>query len=172
MIHPEIRAKKSQARILTTACAIIFTHDAFLFGCGSSTSALTTRSYTPLSEGDWPVSIPEEQGLDSKLLDKLYKDAAKLETLYGLLVIKNGYLIAEQYFNEGSIDQVSGRTSSTKSFTSALVGIALDQGCLQSVDQKMMDFFPSTPMRSRTRGKTRSPSSTCCRCAAAIPTRK
>ena len=141
MIHPEIRAKKSQARILTTVCAII-SLTMLLFGCGSSTSALTTRSYTPLSEGDWPVSIPEEQGLDPKLLDKLYKDAAKLETLYGLLVIKNGYLIAEQYFNEGSIDQVSGRTSSTKSFTSALVGIALDQGCLQSVDQKMMDFFP------------------------------
>jgi len=32
--------------------------------------------------------------------------------------------------------------SVTKSYTSALVGIALDQGCLSSVDQKMMDFFP------------------------------
>jgi CubicO group peptidase (beta-lactamase class C family) len=30
----------------------------------------------------------------------------------------------------------------TKSFTSALVGIALEQGCLSSVDQKMLDFFP------------------------------
>jgi CubicO group peptidase (beta-lactamase class C family) len=75
-------------------------------------------------------------------LDKLYAEAAELETLYGLLVIVNGHLIAEGYFNEGSIDQVSGRQSSTKSFTSALVGIALDRGCLQSVDQKMIDFFP------------------------------
>jgi CubicO group peptidase (beta-lactamase class C family) len=32
--------------------------------------------------------------------------------------------------------------SATKSSTSALVGIALDQGCLSSVDQKMMEFFP------------------------------
>ena len=32
--------------------------------------------------------------------------------------------------------------SATKSYTSALVGIALDQGCLSSVDQNMMDFFP------------------------------
>jgi CubicO group peptidase (beta-lactamase class C family) len=32
--------------------------------------------------------------------------------------------------------------SATKSYTSALVGIALDQGYLSSVDQKMMDFFP------------------------------
>jgi CubicO group peptidase (beta-lactamase class C family) len=65
-----------------------------------------------------------------------------LETLYGLLVIKNGQLIAEGYFNGGSIDELFDRASATKSFTSALVGIALDQGCLSSVDQKMMDFFP------------------------------
>jgi CubicO group peptidase (beta-lactamase class C family) len=37
---------------------------------------------------------------------------------------------------------LSGRQSATKSFTSALVGIALDQGCLSSVNQKLMDFFP------------------------------
>jgi CubicO group peptidase (beta-lactamase class C family) len=30
----------------------------------------------------------------------------------------------------------------TKSYASALVGVALDQGYLSSVDQKMMDFFP------------------------------
>jgi len=57
-------------------------------------------------------------------------------------VIKNGYLIAEDYFNEGSVDQKDRLQSVTKSYTSALVGIALDQGYLSSVDQKMIDFFP------------------------------
>jgi hypothetical protein len=76
------------------------------------------------------------------LVAELYRDAAELETLYGLLVIKNGRLIAEKYFNEGSVEQLSKRASVTKSYTSALVGIALDQGCLSSVDQKMIDFFP------------------------------
>ncbi|MHC4720663.1 MAG: serine hydrolase domain-containing protein [Planctomycetota bacterium] len=88
------------------------------------------------------MSTPAEQGPDPMLVAELYHNAAELETLYGLLVIKNGYLIAEGYFNEGSIEQVSGRQSVTKSYTSALVGIAVDQGCLSSVDQKMMDFFP------------------------------
>jgi len=113
-----------------------------LVGCGPSAADLKAVDYTPLPEGDWKVSTPEEQGLDPMLLAKLYYEAAELETLYGLLVIKNGYLVAEKYFNEGSMDQVSGRQSATKSFTSALVGIALDQGCLQNMDQKMMDFFP------------------------------
>ena len=51
-------------------------------------------------------------------------------------------LIAERYFNKGSVEQKARLQSVTKSFTSALVGIALDQGLLSSVDQKMIDFFP------------------------------
>jgi CubicO group peptidase (beta-lactamase class C family) len=76
------------------------------------------------------------------LVAELYSNAAELETLYGLLVIKNGYLVAEKYFNGGSIEQKGHVQSVTKSYTSALVGIALDQGCLTNLDQKMMDFFP------------------------------
>jgi CubicO group peptidase (beta-lactamase class C family) len=113
-----------------------------LAGCGSCKWNLDLIDYSPLSGGDWNVSTPEEQALDPMLLSELYFNAAKLKTLYGLLVIKNGYLIAERYFNEGSIDQLSGRQSMTKSVTSALVGIALDQGYLTSLDKRMMEFFP------------------------------
>jgi len=98
--------------------------------------------YTPLPADDWEVSTPEEQGLDPMLVAELYYNAAELETIYSLLVIKNGYLIAENYFNEGSVEQKDRMQSATKSYTSALVGIALEQGYLSSLDQKMMDFFP------------------------------
>lgn len=129
-----------QRKVLTLTLAFLILST--LIGCGPSTTELEAVDYTPLSEGDWQISTPEEQGLDSQLLNRLYFEADEQETLYGLLVLKNGILIAEKYFNEASIDQVSGRASSTKSFTSALVGIALNQGCLQSVNQKMLDFFP------------------------------
>jgi CubicO group peptidase (beta-lactamase class C family) len=103
---------------------------------------LEAVTYTPLPGDDWKVSTPAEQGLDPMLVAELYLDAANMETLYGLLVIKDGYLIAERYFNEGSVEQKARLQSVTKSYTSALVGIALEQGCLSSLDQKMMDFFP------------------------------
>jgi CubicO group peptidase (beta-lactamase class C family) len=106
------------------------------------TEDLAAVVYTPLPGNDWKVSTPAEQGLDPMLVAELYLDAAELETLYGLLVIKNGFLIAEGYFNGGAVDQLSKRASVTKSYTSALVGIALDRGCLSSLDQKMMEFFP------------------------------
>ena len=137
---PLCRSKGRQHSFLLFTSVILVL--SMLVGCGPSTEDLEAVDYTPVPGDDWKVSTPAEQGLDPMLVAELYFNAAELETLYGLLVIKNGYLIAEGYFNEGSIDQLSGRQSATKSFTSALVGIALDQGCLSSVDQKMMDFFP------------------------------
>jgi hypothetical protein len=131
--------KETATKVLSVLLAV---SGMLIIGCGSCAWNIDLIDYTPLPGDGWKVSTPAEQGLDPMLLSELYFNAAKLETLYGLLVIKNGYLIAEKYFNEGSIDQLSGRQSATKSFTSALVGIALDQGCLSSLDQSMMEFFP------------------------------
>jgi len=137
---PLFRSKGRQRSFLLVTSLIMILST--LVGCGPSTEDLEAVDYTPLPGGDWRVSTPAEQGLDPMLVAELYHDAAELETLYGLLVVKNGYLIAEGYFNQGSVEELFDRASATKSFTSALVGIALDQGCLSSVDQKMMEFFP------------------------------
>ena len=126
---------------------VLFTSILFLIlvnltGCSPSAADLEAVDYTPLPGADWQVSTPAEQGLDPSSVAELYYNASELETIYSVLVIKNGNLIAEGYFNEGSVAQLSARHSATKSFTSALAGIALEQGCLISLDLKMMDFFP------------------------------
>jgi len=141
MTNKEINPTNGRQRqfLLFTSMILILST---LIGCGPSTEDLEAVDYTPLPGDDWKVSTPADQGLDPMVVAELYHNAAELETLYGLLVIKNGYLIAEGYFNEGTIDRKNQLQSATKSFTSALVGIALDQGCLSSVDQKMMEFFP------------------------------
>ena len=114
-----------------------------LSGCsGPSAAQLAAVDYTPSSQDEWPVSTPEEQGLDPEWLAELYYNASQLETVYSLLVFKNGYLVAEDYFHIGKPDLQVNIHSVTKSINSALVGIALEQGCLTSLDQKMMDFFP------------------------------
>ncbi len=124
--------------VITTVVAILST----VAGCGPRAETAETVDYTPLLRDDWQVSTPAEQGLDAQLVAALYRNAGDLDTLYGLLVIKNGVLIAEAYFNRGSIGQQVALASVTKSYTSALVGIALEQGCLTHLDQKMLEFFP------------------------------
>jgi CubicO group peptidase (beta-lactamase class C family) len=150
MANQEKRTQGRQCSFFSIASVVLILSiltSSGLVGCGSSTKGLATADpaavdYTPLSRDDWPVSTPAEQGLDPDLVDELYSDAADLDTIYSLLVVKNGHLIAESYFNKGSVDQKDRLQSATKSYTSALVGIALEQGCLSSVDQKMLDFFP------------------------------
>jgi CubicO group peptidase (beta-lactamase class C family) len=128
--------------LITVILALSLLTAAGLLGCGPSTAQLEAVDYAPLPGDGWPVSTPGEQGLDPMLVAELYHNAAELERLYGLLVVKNGHLIAEKYFNEGSVTQKARLQSATKSVTSALVGIALDQGCLSSVEQRMLDSFP------------------------------
>ena len=90
----------------------------------------------------WPVSTPEEQGLDPDLVAEMYYNASQMENIYSLLVFKNGYLVAEDYYHIGRPDYQTNIHSVTKSITSALVGIAIEDGCISGVDAKMMDFFP------------------------------
>lgn len=107
-----------------------------------SSEELQEVEYTPLEREDWEISTPDEQGLDPELVAELYYDAAQQDTLYSVLVIKDGYLIAEKYFNDGSVDQKTLIQSVSKSYISALVWIAIEQGCLSSIDEKLVDFFP------------------------------
>jgi CubicO group peptidase (beta-lactamase class C family) len=132
--------KKRQHSLLLFSSMILIL--SILVGCGPSATELAAIDYTPLPGDDWQISIPAEQGLDPELVAKLYYNASKLETIYSLLVFKNGYLVAEDYFNIGSVEQKVNIHSVTKSYTSALVGVALAQGYLSSLDQKMMEFFP------------------------------
>lgn len=134
--------KNSIKQNLRKSLAFVMALASVLVGCGAPAVDLTAVDYTPISGDNWPVSTPAEQGLDPGLVAELYYNASQLETIYSLLVFKNGYLIAEDYFNIGSAEQKVNIHSVTKSINSALVGIALEQGCLTSLDQKMMDFFP------------------------------
>lgn len=113
-----------------------------LSACGPSTDELVAVDYAPQPEGGWAVSTPEQQGLDADLVARLYLEAEDLERLYSVLVVKDGFLIGEKYFNEGAIDQKTNTMSVSKSFVGALVGQAIERGCLSGVDERMADFFP------------------------------
>jgi len=60
----------------------------------------------------------------------------------GLLIMKDDSLIVEKYFNGYKRTNMHTMQSVTKSFTSAFIGIALDMGLINSVDSKVLDFFP------------------------------
>ncbi len=60
----------------------------------------------------------------------------------GIIVLKNGEKLYENYFNECTAANAIHVFSVTKSIISILIGIALDKGYIKSIDQKVLDFFP------------------------------
>jgi CubicO group peptidase (beta-lactamase class C family) len=99
------------------------------------------REYWPTS--GWKTSTPEQQGMDSAKLiiaDEFIQN--RLPDAFSLLVVKNGYLVFEKYYSWGSPEKYAVVHSVTKSVTSALIGIALNKGYLNSVNQKLIEFFP------------------------------
>lgn len=60
----------------------------------------------------------------------------------GIVVVRNGSIAYERYYNGYGPDDTHHVASVTKSVISVLIGIAIDAGYIQNVDQKVLDFFP------------------------------
>ncbi len=91
----------------------------------------------------WPTSTPEEQGIDSVKLAGMYKAIFELDyNIHSLLIVRNGYLVAEMYRYPYDAARVHHIYSCTKSFTSTLIGMAIERGDISGVDQRVIDFFP------------------------------
>ncbi len=91
------------------------------------------------------VSTPEEQGLNPQKLNELINEIRNFDDypdLHSLLVIRNGYLVVEEYFDGYDKGDLHMLQSVSKSITSALVGIAFDRGIIENLDQKILSFFP------------------------------
>ncbi|MDX1285674.1 MAG: serine hydrolase, partial [Draconibacterium sp.] len=71
-----------------------------------------------------------------------------------ILIIKDGYIVAEQYYSdEYGVDSLHRIHSCTKSITSALMGIAIEKGFIENVDETMLSFFPEYEIENLTQEK-------------------
>jgi CubicO group peptidase (beta-lactamase class C family) len=60
----------------------------------------------------------------------------------GFLVIKDDRIVSERYFHGANEETLFTSMSVAKSFVSALVGIAIDEGLIESVDRPITDYVP------------------------------
>ena len=67
----------------------------------------------------------------------------------GIVVLKNGGTLYENYFNGCTINSRIHVYSVTKSIISILIGIAMDKGYIKNLDQKVLHFFPEYKIKKR-----------------------
>jgi CubicO group peptidase (beta-lactamase class C family) len=112
-------------------------------GCNSPKATADSGSDIPWPTEGWQTSIPEEQGMDSGMLKEMQESIKRQRLgLHSLLVIRNGKIVSENYYGGYAASTRHELYSVTKSFTGTLVGIALDQGFIKSLDTPVLDFFP------------------------------
>jgi CubicO group peptidase (beta-lactamase class C family) len=97
--------------------------------------------------GSWPVATPESVGIDRARLVDLANDIlgegdrVSDRRTDGVLVLRHGKLVFEEYFWGMRRELTHIIASDTKSISSTLTGIAIDQGKL-GLDDSVTRFFP------------------------------
>lgn len=126
-----------------------------LAGCRRNAS----EEKNQVSDG-WVTSSPIAEGLDADKITGMLEKVRKGDygSVHSILIVKGGKLAVEEYFSgyeyalenandRGPIidfgpDTLHDQASISKCITSALVGIAIDQGSIPSVNEDLAAFFP------------------------------
>ena len=89
----------------------------------------------------WPISTPELQGMNPLLIEQAFARGEMFGYVDCILVIRNGTIVAEKYYNGYSKETPHNVKSVSKSFLSAMTGIALRDGQINSLSAKLLDYF-------------------------------
>ncbi len=109
--------------------------------------ATDTSEYWPAET--WRTSTLEAQGMDSGYLVKLLNDIQSNDmNVHSIIIIRHGYVVMEAYAEPFGKDVLHTLHSGTKSFTSSLVGIAIREGYIKSLDQKVVDIFSDQKIKN------------------------
>lgn len=108
---------------------------------GCANQGAVSQVYYPAES--WQTSTPEEQGMDSALLADMI-NAVKQDgkSVNSITIIRHGYKVNEAYFYPYQKGMMHALNSCTKSFVSALTGIAIGEGSIKSVDDRVIGYFP------------------------------
>ncbi|KUJ63531.1 hypothetical protein AR687_02255 [Flavobacteriaceae bacterium CRH] len=97
----------------------------------------------------------ENSGLDKALLNEMMQKIVNgsYPNVHSVLIIKDGKLIFEEYFYEYNKTKLHELRSATKSFVSALAGIAIDKRLIKSKDETVLSYFPDYTFKNLTDDK-------------------
>ncbi len=136
-----ITAKSFPRKKCTSFQLLIFIAILFL-----QVSDLSASQYW--SSPHWRTASPESQGMDSLILAELFHIIRKNELeIDSVIIVRNGYVVLESYSDLMEPLFKHQIYSCTKSVSSALIGIAIDKGFIQSVNQTLLELFPEKSPR-------------------------
>lgn len=101
-------------------------------------------SYTQPKETNdgWKTDHLRSVGIDSTLIYNLFTQLRTADhKIHSALLIKNDKLVIEEYFNDHYQNKVHDLRSSTKSIRSILLGIAIDKGFINDINDPISKYL-------------------------------
>lgn len=97
-----------------------------------------------VTDDGWETSSLSAEGVDPEKIREMVKDIlkGKYEDIHSVLIVKNGKLILEEYFDGYTRNRGHVWASATKSISSILTGIAIDRKMIPGLDLKIHELFP------------------------------
>ncbi|MBP7691913.1 MAG: serine hydrolase [Anaerolineales bacterium] len=120
---------------------LAFSLAGLLTACAAPPATPRPPDYWPTA--GWRTAAPADHGLDAGALAQIPALAAdKLPYLDSVLIIRNGYLVHEAYFNGYDAAALHDVASVTKSWTSAIIGRARADGHLADLEAPLSSLLP------------------------------
>lgn len=111
--------------------------------CGATAGEYVYEAPKRFDDG-WKVSTLEAEGMDTGIITRLTNQVidGKIKGIHSILIVKNGAVVHEVYFGAYKRESLHTMYSITKSVTSGLIGIAIDKGYIDSVDETVGELLP------------------------------
>ena len=101
----------------------------------------------------WPDASSELYNENSGKLKEAVTKLDQLGFVRSLIVVHDNKLVIEKYFDEVKSQDSENIHSASKSILSALVGIAINEGYIQDVNQSISNFLPAKYFEDKNREK-------------------
>lgn len=112
-------------------------------GTTAPSTAPTPEEETGVLSGEWETVAPDEAGMDADALEEARSYAfAEGTNTQGVVIVRGGEIVGEWYAEGADEGSWAASWSMAKSFTSALVGIAIAEGDIPGVDEPMTTWIP------------------------------
>jgi CubicO group peptidase (beta-lactamase class C family) len=130
---------------LCAACCLSVLTGCVTPGAAAPAAQIVASIHTPPVTGDgWKTAALAEQRIDIAPIAEMIRQLRNghHEGISSVLIARGGVLVLEEYFAGADRDSLHNTTSAAKSITSALLGIAIDQGFVGDVDRPILPYFP------------------------------
>ncbi|HWJ97924.1 MAG TPA: serine hydrolase, partial [Acidimicrobiales bacterium] len=92
---------------------------------------------------EWAVEQPDAEGMDAAKLEEARAYAfADGRNTQGVVVVRDGAIVSEWYADGADADSWTASWSVAKSFSSAVAGIAVEEGAIGRVEDSAADYLP------------------------------